>query len=120
MCTKSLLHADFTRALCDRHQHDVHQSHTANAERKQSNKAEKNLDSCGDDLQVHQVSENVEDENRPLILGIEVVVKRHRLAHAFDHLGVIAFVLHDHRTQVVRVGQVAHRAVGNVDVFVDV
>ena len=45
-----------------------------------------------------------------------------RICHSngFDDLGVIAFVFHDDGTEVVRIGQVAHGAVGNVDVLINV
>ncbi len=69
---------------------------------------------------VKQVGEDVEDENGALVFGIEVVVEAHGLAHGFDDFGVVAFVLHDDGAEVIGVGQVAHRAVGDVDVLVDI
>ncbi len=71
-------------------------------------------------LQIHQVGEDVENEDGALILGIEIVVEGHRFPCGLHDFGVVAFVFHDHRTQIIRIGQVAHRAVGNVDVLVDV
>src|SRR5215471_11848284 len=120
MRAKSFLDADLARALRDRHQHDIHQSDATDAKREQADEAKQNLDSRRDHLQVHQVGEDVEDKDGATILGTEFVVKSHRLANRVHDLGMIALVLHDDGVQVIRVHQIAHRAVGNIDVFVDV
>src|ERR1700679_1971494 len=120
MRTQSFFHADFAGALGDGDQHDVHEADATDTEREQADEAEENFDSGRDDLQVEEISKDVEHENGALIFGVEVVVESHRLPHGFDDFGVVAFVFHDDRGEVVGVGQVAHGAVGHVDVLVDV
>ena len=66
-------------------------------EREQADEAQQDLDSSGDDLQVNQVGEHIEDKHSAFVLGIKVVVKRHRIADRFHHLGVIALIFHDDR-----------------------
>src|SRR3984893_18709460 len=120
MRAQSLLHADLARALRYRDQHDVHQSHAADAEREQADKSQQDLDPRANDLQIHQIRENVEDENATLIFGIEIMVEGHGIAHRLDYFRMIAFVLHHDCGQVIRVGEIAHRGEGDIDVLVDV
>ena len=92
----------------------------ADSQREQADEAEQDLDSGGDHAQVEQVGEHVEQKDRPLVLGIEVVMESHRLPQRLDHLGVVALVFHDDRVQVVGVFEIAHGAERHVDVLVQV
>src|SRR5271165_1848090 len=115
MRAHGLLNADLASTLCHRHQHDVHQANAADSERQQPDKAQKNLDSDCNHGEIGEILHSVEDEDSAIVLGIEVVMKSHRVAHGRHHLAVVALVIHHDAVEIVAVLEVAHGAVWHVD-----
>src|SRR5579863_10454678 len=115
MRSQRLLDADFAGSLRYGNQHDVHQSHSADAQRQQSDKTQQHFYSNRDHMEVREILYRVEDKDGAVILGIEAVMESHGIAHGRNHFAVVPFVIHKDAVKVVTVLQITHGTVGDVD-----
>src|SRR6266478_7611834 len=82
-------HADLACPLGDRHQHDVHQPDAADPESDRSDESQEDLQSHGDDIELGELFLCVEDEDRALVVCLEIVRRGQRFANRAGHLLVI-------------------------------
>src|SRR5205807_2869228 len=68
-----LFHSNFTSALGDGDQHDVHQTDAADAQGQRADKAKKNLQADGDDFELMNLLHQVEDAQGTAVGLIELV-----------------------------------------------
>jgi len=112
--------ANFTRALGDGDQHDIHQADPADSQCKRADEAQQNLKPDGDRLEVlnllHQLKTSSARGRR-----IESVLLRHGVAHRLlDPLVIVGLIVEPDRVKVVRVLEIAHGGEGNVNNAIDV
>src|SRR5256885_9428842 len=104
-----LFHSDFTGALRDRYQHDVHQADTTDPQGERPNESEQNLKAHGDDMELVHLLHEVEDEHRTAVAGIELVLLRdHAADRPLQAQVVVHFIPEPDGLQVVGIGQVPH------------
>src|ERR1700674_2824475 len=116
-----LLHANLTRPLRDRNQHDIHQADAADAERKRADETHQHLQPESDDFELMELRHQVEYFHGLVVGLVELVLRRHDGADRLSQFLVLrSQVGEPDRVQVMGILQIAHGAEGDVYDAVDI
>src|SRR5664279_2933967 len=116
-----LLHSDFSGALGDGDEHDVHQADAADAQREGADESEQNLETESDDLELVDLLHEIEHHECAAVGGIESVLRGHGVAHGLlNPCIVVGLVIEPDGVEVVSVLEVTHGGEGDVDDAIDI
>src|SRR6266853_4017850 len=118
---QGFFHSNLASALGHRYQHDVHQPNSTDSKRQQSDESEQYLDADGNNLQLLEFFNCVENKYRPLVFRIETMVIGHRSPQGLRHFRVLdAFILDHDGVNVIGIAQIADRTKWHIHLAIDV